>query len=119
MAIEMENKRFRDLLVVRLAGELDHHSVEEVRQEINNILDKGYIKHILFNLQELHFMDSAGLGMVLGRYKALSAMGGTLSICGAKPQVQKLFQLSGIDKIARMYETEDEALRAMGVVTHE
>lgn len=111
VSMEME----RNTLIVRLAGELDHHTSDQVREKIEAELDKGIINNLVFNLEELSFMDSSGLGMMLGRYKKVRQLDGKMSLCCLKPNVYKIFELSGMFKILTVYETENEAIKALGV----
>ena len=59
------------VLLIRLKGELDHHTAELLRQQAENAITQNEIKHIILNLEELDFMDSSGLGVILGRYKKI------------------------------------------------
>ena len=115
MSLHIELKTFRDVLLVRLSGELDHHTADEVRQEIDQQLEKHRNPHIILNLAGLTFMDSSGLGVILGRYKRINEHGGTLAVCSLHPSVRKLFELSGLFKIVSEYNREEEALGALGV----
>lgn len=119
MAIAWEQDRYRDLLLVRLIGELDVQTAESVRQMLQEELAKGTVKYLVLNLERLPFMDSSGLGVILGRYKTLQALGGKLLICGANPTVRRLLELSGVFKVSAVFETEEEALQSMGVMTRE
>ena len=119
MAITWELERHRDLLLVRLVGELDIHTAESVRQMLQEELDKGTMKYLALNLERLSFMDSSGLGVILGRYKTLREIGGKLLICGANSTVKRIMELSGLFKITLVFQTEEEALQSMGVMTRE
>ncbi|OEF97237.1 anti-sigma F factor antagonist [Vulcanibacillus modesticaldus] len=105
----------RNTLIVRLEGELDHHTSEMVREKIDKELAKGIVKNLLFNLEHLTFMDSSGLGMLLGRYKKIRQSEGKMSICCLQPSVYKIFELSGIFKILSVFENESEAIEALEV----
>lgn len=115
MSLQIELKPHRNVLLVRLFGELDHHTAEEVRTRIDEELEKDHYPHVVLNLSELTFMDSSGLGVILGRYKRINEQGGTLSVCSLHPSVQKLFELSGMFKIVSVYDREREALGELGV----
>jgi len=105
----------RSTLIVRLEGELDHHTSEMVREKIETELDKGIVNNLLFNLEQLSFMDSSGLGMMLGRYKKISQFNGKMSLCSVQPSVYKIFELSGMFKILPVYDNESEAIKSLGV----
>lgn len=115
MGLDIEIKKLKDVLLVRLCGELDHHTAEGVRQRIDQELQQELYPHVVLNLAELSFMDSSGLGVILGRYKQINERGGTLAVCSVNDSVRKLFELSGMFKIISAYEREEEALGVLGV----
>jgi stage II sporulation protein AA (anti-sigma F factor antagonist) len=119
MAISWELERHRDLLLVRLRGEMDIHTADSVRRMLQSELDKGTTVHLLLNLGKLTFMDSSGLGVILGRYRTLQQTGGQLFICDVPPAVRRLLELSGVHKLARIFSTEEEALQSIGVMSRE
>ncbi len=100
-----------DKIIVTLQGELDHHSAEEVRTRIDDILDKDGYKTLIFNFSGVNFMDSSGIGAVIGRYKKMSLRGGKVCLTNVTPTVKRIFELSGMFKIISMYENVEEALR--------
>lgn len=113
LSIHLEVKR--DVLCVRLAGELDHHTAEELRAKVNDMIETHRIQHIVLSLERLTFMDSSGLGVILGRYKHLKGLGGEMVVCAISPQVKRLFEMSGLFKIIRLEESEAHALATLGV----
>ncbi|MCS1350842.1 anti-sigma F factor antagonist [Mechercharimyces sp. CAU 1602] len=117
MSLHVDVISYRNVLVVRLAGELDHHTAEEVRTRVEKELETGMYRNLILNLQRLTFMDSSGLGVVLGRYKTMAEKKGTMRLCSVQPSVSRLFQLSGIHKILTVYDTEESALTACGVAS--
>src|SRR5699024_1266805 len=114
LSLQIEMNPYREVLVVRLHGELDHHTAEGVRQQIDQELQKDHYSHIILNFAELSFMDSSGLGVILGRYKRINEKGGTLAVCSLHPSVRKLFELSGMFKIITAYQREEDALGVHG-----
>ncbi|MCH1624823.1 anti-sigma F factor antagonist [Fredinandcohnia quinoae] len=113
LTIELEVKHH--VLCIRLSGELDHHTAEELRVKVTKVLDSTTIQHILLNLEKLTFMDSSGLGVILGRYKQIKNLGGEMVVCSISPQVERLFEMSGLFKIIRLERNEDFALETLGV----
>ena len=109
MQIELETK-YRTL-IVRLTGELDHHTADSLRTAIEKELDRDIATSVLLNLQGLTFMDSSGLGVILGRYRRLSQMGGSMAACCLNQQVARIFELSGLTRILGIYPTEEIALQ--------
>lgn len=85
-------------LVVKVGGELDHHFAEEIRTRIDNTLVMKPVKMVLFDLNKLTFMDSSGIGMLMGRYKTISQLGGRAWIMCTNPSVSKILEMSGIYK---------------------
>jgi stage II sporulation protein AA (anti-sigma F factor antagonist) len=113
LAINLEVKK--DVLCIRLSGELDHHTAEELREECSKLIESENIKHIILNLEELSFMDSSGLGVILGRYKQIKQKHGEMVVCAISPAVNRLFEMSGLFKIIRLEPSEENALQRLGV----
>lgn len=101
------------ILVVRVEGELDMHVADEFRQKIDEALATGDVRHVILSLKGVTFVDSSGLGAILGRYKKISANGGLLLAANIRPQVARVFELSGLLKIIRTFGTETEALNSL------
>ncbi|OEH85701.1 anti-sigma F factor antagonist [Desulfuribacillus stibiiarsenatis] len=114
MNLTVSHKNSQDSLIVYLSGELDQHTADIVRSAIEKEWTKKLAKHIVLNLENLTFMDSSGLGVILGRYKQVNNDGGKLVICCINRQVDKIVELSGLKKIMSFYETETDALKALG-----
>lgn len=104
-----------NVLIVRLSGELDHHTAEELRTKMEEKILRGTVQNIILNLEHLHFMDSSGLGVILGRYKQITSRGGEMVVCSINPLVHRLFELSGLFKILKIRENEGDALHLLGV----
>jgi len=115
LAVDLEVKE--NVLLIRLSGELDHHTAEELRQKVNDAIENNSIQHILLNLEQLTFMDSSGLGVILGRYKQIKHLGGEMIVCAISPSVKRLFDMSGLFKIIHLAETEKAALQTLGVAS--
>ncbi|KZZ86487.1 MULTISPECIES: anti-sigma F factor antagonist [Bacillaceae] len=117
MSLAVELSVRESVLCIRLSGELDHHSTDELRSKVNEILEEGQVKHIILNLGNLMFMDSSGLGVILGRYKQIKQLGGEMVVCSISPSIQRLFDMSGLFKIVRLEEDEEKALQTLGVAS--
>lgn len=87
------------LLVLELTEEIDHHSTEKIRRRADYEIQRHMPKKTIFDFSGVTFMDSAGIGMVIGRYKMVSMLGGQVSMTNVKPNVKKIFEMSGILKI--------------------
>ena len=92
-----KNRRGRELRVV-LSGELDHHNAAIIREEVDRELD-GSVKLLTLDMSGITFMDSSGIGVVLGRYKTLSRRGGTVAVRQPTPHVNQIFRMSGLYQI--------------------
>ncbi|EST56121.1 anti-sigma F factor antagonist [Brevibacillus panacihumi W25] len=113
LRIAMETRQ--DVLVVRLQGELDHHTAEELRSKMDEALRTSSIRHIVLSLADLAFMDSSGIGVILGRYKQISARSGEMYVCRVNPTIYRIFEMSGLFKVIKFRENEAEALLILGV----
>ncbi|MFT8362405.1 MAG: anti-sigma F factor antagonist [Sporolactobacillus sp.] len=115
MSLDMNLEVKNGVLCIRLTGELDHHTADLLRARVNAVMDEEIVQHILLNLGDLTFMDSSGLGVILGRYKKIASLGGEMVVCAISPAVRRLFELSGMFKIIRFETDEDYALHTLGV----
>ncbi len=106
--MDVELKQVRNTLIVKIAGEFDLIIADKLRNQIDEKLKGGSIKNLIINLEKVTFIDSSGLGMIIGRYKKISADNGKMYIVGAKPNVEKILFFSGINKLVPMYRTEQE-----------
>ncbi|GIN38248.1 MULTISPECIES: anti-sigma F factor antagonist [Heyndrickxia] len=113
LLIDLEVKQ--KVLCIRLSGELDHHSAESLRENVNQAIENYQIQHLVLNLEQLTFMDSSGLGVILGRYKQIKQKNGEMVVCAISPAVKRLFEMSGLFKIIRLDESEKFALERLGV----
>lgn len=111
--IDLEVKK--QVLCIRLSGELDHHTSENLREQINEVIENNDIVHIILNLEKLSFMDSSGLGVILGRYKQIKLKQGEMVVCSISPAVKRLFEMSGLFKIVHLESSEQFALERLGV----
>ena len=84
---------------VVIAGELDHYAAPQIRRMLDEVLDDESTTHLTLDLENLTFMDSSGIGVLLGRLRILHSRGGTLSVKNMQPSVEKLFRLSGLHRV--------------------
>lgn len=99
-----------DKLIVYMMGELDHHSAEEVRNKIDDRLDREKVNKLVMDFEGVTFMDSSGIGVVIGRFKKLSIKNGTVCIAKVNNTVKRVFELSGMFKIVKLFSTVEEAV---------
>ncbi|GBF72703.1 anti-sigma F factor antagonist [Paenibacillus sp. 598K] len=117
MSLQMELEHHRNVLIVRLRGELDHHTADTVRHRMEEAILRGNSDHVILSLKELSFMDSSGLGVILGRYKLLKSRGGKMVVCDVSKSVHRLLELSGLFKILTIHDNERMALTSLEVVS--
>jgi len=104
-----------DVLCIRLEGELDHHTAEQLKQRVTDTMESKAIKHLVLNLESLTFMDSSGLGVILGRYKQIKQQQGKMVVCAISPPIKRLFEISGLFKVIQLEPSENSALKRLGV----
>ncbi|HAA34437.1 MAG TPA: anti-sigma F factor antagonist [Firmicutes bacterium] len=97
-------------LIVRLKGELDHHTSLTFRQAVEKELEKEIIQNLIINMENLTFMDSSGIGAILGRYKQFRDRGGKVVICGLSRHNKKILEMGGLLKIIPVCTDERQAL---------
>ena len=94
-----ETEQIGGALVVKLYGEIDQHCVSEIRDDIDRQIAIRNINSLIVDLGGVEFMDSSGLGMIMGRYKNMVSRGGKMMLVRPQPQVDKVLELSGIKKL--------------------
>ena len=87
------------LLRLELLEEIDHHEVEKIRRKADDEIARFLPRKVIFDFNNVSFMDSAGIGMVLWRYKMINMLGGTLEMENVSTPLRKIFEMSGITKI--------------------
>lgn len=117
MSLRTEFDMKEDVLIVRLTGELDHHEAEILRNKWKDMMYENSVKHVILNLESVTFMDSSGLGVILGRYKEVLQLGGEMVVCSVTAPIERLFNMSGLFKIIRLAENEQYALSTLGVAS--
>ena len=100
-------EKSNNTLIANLIGELDHHSAEEVRAKIDDRIER------ILNFGGVTFMDSSGIGVVVGRFKKMTSRGGALCVVDVSRGVNRVFELSGLFKIINHYRDVDEALKCI------
>ena len=100
-------------LIVALIGELDHHSADSVRTSIDAELMKASTKNVLIDFTKVTFMDSSGIGIVVGRYKNMIQLKGNLFLVNPGPQVKRIFEMSGILRQIKVFDSIDIAIKSI------
>ena len=100
MAVEI--KVNGEVVTAYLKGELDHHTAREMREAIDNAVELNMPTLLVLDFRDISFMDSSGIGLVMGRYRTLAKSGAQLHIAGASPQIYKVMKLAGIERLASL-----------------
>ena len=99
MYVQLKNSG--DILIAFLSGEIDHHAAAEMRFFIDGELERSMPKLIIFDFSGVEFMDSSGIGLVLGRIRVISGWGGKAAIENPRPLIRKMLSLAGLQKLIR------------------
>ncbi|MGI6778981.1 MAG: anti-sigma F factor antagonist [Acetivibrionales bacterium] len=108
MQIKFSNKG--TTLIAKIFGELDHHSAEYTRQKIDGEMIKSSTKNLIFDFSKLTFMDSSGIGIIMGRYKNMLNLNGKVAIVCNNTQVNRVLKMCGIPRLMNIYSNLDTAI---------
>ena len=86
-------------LIFEIEEDIDECCVQKIRRRIDNEIQRYMPKEVIFDFSNVSFMDSAGIGLIIGRYKLINMIGGELKIANVNTQIQKIFEMSGVVKI--------------------
>jgi stage II sporulation protein AA (anti-sigma F factor antagonist) len=100
-------------LIAKIEGELDHHTSIEIREKIDREINRNQIKNLIFDFENLNFMDSSGIGVIIGRYKYIQKLNGKVSIANLNLHVQRIITVSGLHKIVPIFDNVQDALKEM------
>lgn len=100
-------------LLVDIDGELDHHAAGKIREAVDRKIKSTNAVNIIFDFSKVGFMDSSGIGVIMGRYKIAKLLGGRVVIFGAKRQTVRILEMSGIDKLVKLSKNLDRALESI------
>ena len=90
-----------DTLTAQLQGDIDHHTAAAMREAIDRAAEGCLPKHLVLDFSGVSFMDSSGVGLVMGRYRLIRSMGGTLTVTGASPRIRAMMKLAGLDLLTQ------------------
>ncbi len=95
----MEYVLKNDTLTVVMDRDLDHHNALEIKDKVDYYIYRGDAKNIIFDFENTAFMDSSGIGVVMGRYRLVKPLGGVVKVRNIKGNVDRIFLISGLYKI--------------------
>ena len=105
----METRYYKmdKLLVFKISEEIDECSVKEIRRKADYEIERFMPREVVFDFDRVTFMDSAGIGMVIGRYKEANMLGGKMALANLTDSVRKIFAMSGVLKIIPEVDLEE------------
>lgn len=96
-----------NLMIAYLTGELDHHTAAQIRDKIDTSVSLKKPNHLILDFQNVSFMDSSGIGLVMGRFRLMQNHHGSVEIRNVTPQTKKIMELAGLGRIAIINERKD------------
>ncbi len=98
------------VVIAYLIGEIDHHTAADVRKKIDDVINYKKPMHLILDFKNVTFMDSSGIGLVMGRYRLLQSLsiGTSLEIKNVTPQSKKIMELAGLGRVAVIREVQNE-----------
>ena len=91
-----------EVLTAYLSGELDHHAARPIREELDAAIERGRPSLLVLDFRDITFMDSSGIGLIMGRYQQMRQIGGEIHVESASPQICKVMRLAGLDRLAEI-----------------
>ena len=104
----MESKFYDEdkLIVFKITDEIDDHSVQMIRRRIDYEIERYMPKKIIFDFNSVTFMDSAGIGLIIGRYKFARMLGAKIELSNLGTSIRKIFEMSGILRLIPVTENQ-------------
>ena len=97
--MDLNCKRDGHTVRAELMGELDQHNAASLREALEKLLADGSVTRIEYDMRGVTFMDSSGIGALLGRYRTLAARGGSMDILNASRSMERILRMSGVYKL--------------------
>ena len=110
MKVEENFRVIENCLCIRMPREIDHHNAGEISENADYLLCHEDVNAIVFDFEDTEFMDSSGIGILVGRYKKMNIFGGKVYIIHANTQIRKIIHMSGLQKIIEIVETRGERI---------
>jgi len=96
-------------LIIKIIGDIDQHNAEDIREKVDKAFDRSRCRDMIFDFSEVEFMDSSGIGLLIGRYKNVYNRGGTVAIANMNRDLGRIYNISGLKKIIGSFDTLDQA----------
>ena len=89
-------------LLIRFHSDIDHHNAVQIRTKADRLIERGDLRNVVFDFGEVHFMDSSGIGFVLGRYRIAESYGGNIEVINLSGRLYSMMQLAGLEKLVKL-----------------
>ena len=99
-------------MIIRVEKEVDHYETEKIRGEFEKLYTKGCVRNVIFDMSEVEFMDSSGIGMIMGRYTKLQCIGGKVYVAAVKKHIDKLLMMAGVYRYVMKCDNVIQALNS-------
>ncbi len=99
----------KNAIIISLNGEIDQYAAAELKGRIDVEIQSSLKRNVIIDLKSVEMMDSSGIGLIVGRYKLTSSLGGKFAVCNADSNIRRMLELSGITKVIKYYNTLTEA----------
>ena len=93
-------------LQIWLSGELDHHAARDLREQVDAAVERSKARILRLDFSDVGFMDSSGIGLIMGRYRLMQSLGGTLAVAGMSDRIEKVMRLAGLDRLGVLPEAD-------------
>lgn len=97
MDVKIEN--LPEGMFIRLSGEIDHHNARQIREQVDSAVEMHKPKKLCLDFKDVTFMDSSGIGFIMGRYKLIQLYEGSMEIINLSDSINRVIKLSGLDKL--------------------
>lgn len=97
--MEIEYLENKNILIVKFTEDIDQHIADKLRRKMDDEIEKYIPRKVVFDFSCISFMDSSGIGMILGRYKLIKMLGGNIELVNVNKAIKKLFEMSGVTRI--------------------
>ena len=99
-----------ECLIINLPEELDHHVVKCIREKTDDLFSAKKIRNVIFNYENTVFMDSSGIGLVMGRFREVRYLKGDVYLVGVTEKMERILEISGLYRIAKRKKSVSDAM---------
>ena len=98
-----------NVLTIKISGEIDHHTAKSIRENADRDIFYHRVKNTVIDLSEVDFMDSSGLGLIMGRYSLMQKLGGELTLRNPHERIVQIFTMAGLQRMVKIEDSEEKA----------